>query len=306
MFAGIGGICLAFKQAGANIVWANEIDHYACKTYCHNFGNNYFIEGNIQNIDPAGIPDIDVLTAGFPCQPFSIMGRQQGFADTRGTLYFEILRVIDSKRPKVVLLENVKNLVNHDNGRTFKTIIHTFTKRKYSVKYTVMSPETHANIPQWRDRIFIIAFHEQIQWKAFDFPEEISLMRTINDVVNRRIKPAEHYYYSANNRYYSKLNMRVKNTEVIYRIDDSGVAMREWKVCPTLKANMGTYHDRIPVIRDEYGIRKLTPQECLAFQGFPTEFSFPDIPETEVYKQIGNTVCVPVVERIAQKLIRIW
>lgn len=305
MFAGIGGICLAFKRAGATIVWANEFDSYACQTYRMNIGNDYLVESDIRKVDAAGIPDIDVLAAGFPCQPFSIMGKQQGFADPRGTMYFEILRVIDKKRPRVVLLENVKNLVKHDNGRTFKTIVHTLSKRRYGVKCAVMGPETHANIPQWRDRLFIVAFNEYEKWKAFEFPKAIPLTRRINDIIDRSIKTAEHHYYCVNSKYYSALNERARSTSAIYRIDDSGVAMREWKVCPTLKANMGTYHDRVPIIRDAYGVRKLTPQECLAFQGFPIEFDFPDISEAEAYKQIGNAVCVLVVERIARALINI-
>jgi DNA (cytosine-5)-methyltransferase 1 len=305
MFAGIGGICLAFKQVGATIVWANEFDHYACQTYRMNFGNDYLVENDIRKIDPTEIPDIDVLTAGFPCQPFSRMGKQLGFADPRGTMYFEILRVIDKKRPKVVLLENVKNLVRHDKGQTFKTIVHTLAKRRYGVKCAVLGPETHANVPQWRDRFFIAAFSEYKQWKAFEFPSSMPLHRTINDIIDRNIKAPEHYYYGTNSKYYSALNERVRSTSAIYRIDDSGVAMREWKVCPTLKANMGTYHDRVPIVRDAYGVRKLMPQECLAFQGFPVKFDFPDISEMEAYKQIGNTVCVLVVERIARKIINI-
>ena len=303
MFAGIGGICLAFQQAGAKIVWANEIDRYACQTYRHNFGDEYLVEGDIRNIDVTEIPDIDILTAGFPCQPFSIMGRQEGFADPRGTMYFEILRVIDAKRPKVVLLENVKNLTKHDNGRTIRTIIQTLAERKYCIRYAIMGPETHANIPQWRDRIFIAAFSDYEQWKVFDFPSEMQLSQKINNVIDRSIKVPDSYYYGANSKYHSTLNVRAKSTTAIYRIDDSGVAMREWNICPTLKANMGTYHDRVPIICDDFGFRKLTPRECLAFQGFSIDFSFPDIPKTEIYKQVGNTVCVPVVERIAQNLL---
>ena len=303
MFAGIGGIDLAFECAGANIVWANEIDRYACQTYRHNFGGNHLAEGDIRGIDVAEVPDFDMLTAGFPCQPFSVMGKQEGFADPRGTMYFEILRLIDAKRPKMILLENVKNLTNHDYGRTLKTIIHTLTERQYGVKYAIMGPETHANIPQWRDRIFIAAFTDYKQWKDFEFPAKTSLTRAINDVVDRKNKVSDSYYYNTNSKYYHALSEGVKSTEVIYRIDDSGVAMREWKVCPTLKANMGTYRDRVPIIRDAYGVRKLTPRECLDFQGFPSDFDFPNIPEAEVYKQIGNTVCISVVERIARKLL---
>jgi DNA (cytosine-5)-methyltransferase 1 len=302
MFAGIGGICLGFKQAGADIVWTNEIDRHACLTYRHNFGGSYLVESDIRNIDLAAIPDIDVLTAGFPCQSFSVMGNQKGFADPRGTMYFEILRVIDVKRPPVVFLENVKNLVNHDNGRTFQTIYATLAERGYGVKYAVLGANTHANIPQYRDRIFIVAFLDYDKLERFRFPEETPLTKSVNDLIDRNMPAEQIFYYGTSSKYYETLLKRITDDTVIYRIDDSGVAMRTWDICPTLKANMGTYHDRVPLIRDLYGIRKLTPDDCLALQGFPQGYSFPNIPLNEIYKQLGNTVCVPVVTEIVKKL----
>lgn len=303
MFAGIGGICLGFKAAGAELVWANEMDHYACETYRHNFGSGYLIEEDIRKINPNSIPDIDILTAGFPCQPFSIMGKQHGFADPRGTLYFEILRVIDTKHPKMIILENVKNLIKHDHGRTFLVIYNTLAERGYGMKYSILGPDTHANIPQFRDRIFIIAFLDFQKLEQFSFPSELPLTKTINDVIDRTAVVNNEYYYLQTNHYYEALNVRMTDNTAIYRIDDSGVAMHAWKICPTLKANMGTYHDRVPIIRDHYGIRKLSPMDCLALQGFPKNFSFPQIPQNEIYKQIGNTVCVPIIERIAKAIM---
>ena len=136
----------------------------------------------------------------------------------------------------------------------------------------------------------------------FKFPDEVPLTVGINDIVDRSDRKNENYYYQAGNRHYDKLNGRIKDKENIYRIDDSGVATRAWNPCPTLKANMGTYPDRVPVVRDDFGIRKLTPYECLAFQGFPKEYRLPNIPVDSIYKAIGNTVPVPVVQRIAEKL----
>jgi len=186
MFAGIGGICLAFKRAGADIVWANEVDRFACMTYRRNFGSDYLIEGDIRGINADSVPDIDVLTAGFPCQSFSVMGNQKGFSDPRGTMYFEILRVIDSKRPQAVFLENVKNLVQHDNGRTFLTIYNTLAERGYGVKYRVMGANTHADIPQYRDRIFIVAFLDFDRLGRFQFPDEVPTytLKTLNPEYN--------------------------------------------------------------------------------------------------------------------------
>lgn len=306
MFAGIGGICLGFKLVGAELVWANEIDKFACETYRYNFGPAYLAEGDIRKKNPESIPDIDVLTAGFPCQPFSVMGKQKGFADPRGTMYYEILRVIDAKQPQVVLLENVKNLVAHDSGRTFLTIYNTLAERGYGVKYAVLGAHTHANIPQYRERIFIAAFRDYDRMARFSFAEEIPLTKAINDLVDRTAVVADDFYYEPQNRYYETLTTRMQSNTAIYRIDDSGVAKRAWNICPTLKANMGTYHDRVPLVRDYRGIRKLTPNDCLALQGFPSQYCFPEIPQTQIYKQLGNTVCVPVVERIANALKSAW
>lgn len=302
MFSGIGGICIGFKQAGAELVWANEIDRYACVTYRHNLGSDFLAEGDIRRIDLNSIPSFDILTAGFPCQPFSIMGKQQGFADPRGTMYYEILRVIDKVQPEIVLLENVKNLVQHDRGRTFITIYNTLAERGYGVRYSVQGAHTHANIPQYRDRIFIAAFLDHDKLERFSFPDEVPLSKSINDIIDRSVTVDENFYYHQMNKYYATLHTRMTNKNAIYRIDDSGVAKRAWDICPTLKANMGTYHDRVPLIRDDYGIRKLTPEECLTLQGFPKGYSLPNIPQKEIYKQLGNTVCVPVVMRIARRI----
>ncbi|MCL2046814.1 MAG: DNA (cytosine-5-)-methyltransferase [Oscillospiraceae bacterium] len=305
MFAGIGGICLGFKLAGAEIVWANEIDRYACQTYRYVLGSGFLIEGDIKKINIGNIPDMDVLTAGFPCQPFSIMGKQQGFADPRGTLYYEILRVIDEKQPQIVFLENVKNLVEHDNGRTFYTICATLADRGYIVKHSILGAHTHGNIPQYRDRIFIVAFLDPKKANMFNFPHSLPLTKSINDLINRDIQVSDSYYYNSTHQYYEQLNNKMTNNFAIYRIDDSGVAIRAWDLCPALKANMGTYTDRVPLIRDAFGIRKLTPADCLALQGFPKKYRFPNIPIKEIYKQLGNTVCVPIILRIAKELRKI-
>jgi len=234
------------------------------------------------------------------------MGNQQGFADPRGTMYFEILRVIDEKRPKIVFLENVKNLVEHDKGQTFLTIYNSLAQRGYEIKYSVLGANTHGNIPQYRNRIFIAAFLDYDMSERFCFPCEFPLMRNINNLIDRNIIANESYYYSKTNKYYDILNYRMTDDTAVYRIDDSGVAMKAWNICPTLKANMGTYHDRVPLIRDSCGIRKLTPTDCLALQGFPKYYNFPEIPLNEIYKQIGNTVCVPVVARIAREIIKVF
>ena len=161
MFAGIGGICLGFKSAGAKIVWANEIDHYACETYRHNFNGAPFLqEGDVYKVNTDSIPDLNILTAGFPCQAFSIAGYRKGFNDERGVLFYQVMRIIKAKKPRAVFLENVKNLENHDNGRTYKTIKKLLTDEDYLVTEKVMNTMEYGNIPQNRERIYIVGFRK--------------------------------------------------------------------------------------------------------------------------------------------------
>lgn len=304
LFSGIGGIDLGFEQAGFEIAWANDFDAAACKTYRNNFPNTILIEDDVRNINSCVLSDIDVLVAGFPCQPFSVMGYRRGFNDPRGNLFFEIARFIDVKRPKVVFLENVKNLMEHDNGKTFLVIYNTLAQFNYSVKYKVINA-TDVNIPQNRARIFIVAFRDIEDCDKFSFPQYTPLEATIDDVINRSIKHDDIYYYGSESRYFKALNTKIVDKTGIYRIDDSGIATRKWEICPTLKANMGTYHDRVPIIRDDFGIRMLTPMECLAFQGYPKKYTFKGVSLKSAYKQCGNTVCVPIIKSIAAKLFEL-
>ena len=302
LFSGIGGIDLGLLQSGFETIYANEKDHHACITYRNNFSNHNLVEADIKEINTHSIPKADLLAAGFPCQPFSVMGLQRGFHDPRGNMFFEIMRIAADIKPKVLLLENVKNLLFHDNGKTFRTIFNTLSELGYGVKYSVQNSATHGNIPQERSRMFITAFLDHDMMNAFSFPDEIPLTRKINDIIDRSVKHSDVYYYKNNNKYFNLLNKRITDKTSIYRIDDSGVATRKYKLSPTLKANMGTYHDRVPIIRDDFGIRKLTPYECLALQGFPEKFIYKGIPIEAAYKQAGNTVCVPVVQRIGKLL----
>ncbi len=304
LFSGIGGIELGFMQAGFEILYSNEIDRCACITYRINFINHRLVEGDICDINANTVPKTDIIVAGFPCQPFSIMGRQRGFSDPRGNMFFQITRIAEAVKPKVIFLENVKNLIYHNKGRTFITMYNALAELGYSVKYSVQNARTHGNIPQERSRTFVAAFTDYDMMNAFSFPDEIPLERSIDDIIDRSVKHSDIYYYGRESRYYETLNRKIPDKTGIYRIDDSGIANRKYIISPTLKANMGTYHDRVPIIRDDFGIRRLTPQECLALQGYPDNFIFRGIPLEVAYKQAGNTVCVPVVNRIAEQLYK--
>ena len=301
LFSGIGGIDLGFQQAGFDIVWANELDHDAATTYRVNFGDKHLVEKDIRQVDPKDIPNFDVLVAGFPCQPFSIVGRQKGFGDPRGNLFFEISRIVDIKRPKVIFLENVANLIQHDNGKTFLVIYNTLAQLGYAVRYKVLDSQEHGNIPQRRKRIYIVAFLDYEQCERFSFPEPIERTIQLNDILDRRVKHDDIYYYNASSSYYEEMLKKVTDKCSIHIITDKGVS-KKYNIAQTLIANMGTYPDRVPVIRDDYGIRKITPLECLALQGFPKNFVFKGISLNSAYKQCGNSVVVPVIRRIAEKI----
>ena len=302
LFSGIGGIDLAFQQAGFEIVWANEFDRDAAKTYRYNFGGDRLIEQDIRSIRSEEIPDFDVLVAGFPCQPFSSVGFQKGFKDPRGMLFFEIARVIEAKRPAVIFLENVSNLIQHDDGKTFLTIYNALVPYGYTFKYRVMDAIEYGNVPQHRTRVFIVAFLDNENCERFEFPDKLKLTVKLNDILVRSAKHDESYYYTDSSIYYEDLKRIVTDKAALYKIYDSGVSGKAHYVCPTLTANMGTFPDRVPIIRDDYGIRKITPYECLALQGFPKEYRFPKIPMASAYKQCGNSVVVPVIRRIAEKI----
>lgn len=302
LFSGIGGIDLGFIQAGFDIVWANEMDAAACRTYRHNFPNTNLIEGDIKRIATSDIPDCDVLTAGFPCQPFSIAGLQKGFKDRDGNLFFEITRIIDAKRPKVVFLENVPNLMEHDDGKTFLVIFNGLAQFGYTVYYRVLASNDYGNLPQIRKRIYIVAIREDISNRLYQYPEPMELTLKSSDIINRSVKQHDIYYYTEG-KMYDRLVAHMKNRKAIYRITDTEVRWTKNQMCPTLTANMGTHKDRVHVVWDDYGIRKMTLRECLDFQGFPKGFYFPNtITIDDAYKQIGNTVSVPVIARLATKI----
>ncbi len=302
LFSGIGGIDLGFIQAGFNIAWANEMDAAACRTYRHNFSNANLIEGDIKKVVASDIPDFDVLTAGFPCQPFSIAGLQKGFKDRDGNLFFEITRIIDAKRPKVVFLENVPNLMEHDDGKTFLVIYNGLAQFGYAVYYRVLASNDYGNLPQIRKRIYIIAVRDDIADRVYQYPDPMELILKSDDIIQRSVKQHDIYYYTEG-KMYERLLARMKDHKAIYRITDTEVRLTKNQMCPTLTANMGTHKDRVPVVWDDYGIRKMTLREALDFQGFPKEFYFPKtITIDDAYKQIGNTVSVPVVARLATKI----
>lgn len=300
LFCGIGGIDLAFEQAGHEIVWANDNDKYACMTYRHNFPKVNLVETDIRTVDKQSIPDCDIVAAGFPCQPFSVCGMQKGFYDERGNLFFEVGKVIDAKQPKSVFLENVANLTEHDNGKTFNVIHNELAGRGYYIRY-IIADACDYGIPQHRTRTYIVAFKDKMACDAFRFPEKVPLEKRITDIIDTSVKVDDRYYYSPDNPKYDRLQKAIIDNKHLYRFSDWGIQSSKDGIAFTLKANMGTYPNRVPIIKDNFGIRSITPAECLALQGFPSTLTFPDtVPIREQYKQAGNTVCLPIIRQIAK------
>lgn len=303
LFAGIGGIDIAFQQSGFNVKWAIEKDSACCRTYRHNFSDINLIENDICLVNPSELEYVDILVAGFPCQAFSIGGLQRGFEDKRGNLFFEIQKFIEYNEPRFVFLENVPNLIEHDNGNTFNRIHNALSELNYTIRYKVMRASEYGGVPQIRDRIYIVAFRDDEECEKFSFPEKIELTTSIEEVLQRNVKKHVVYYYDKRHPFYSKANNIVNRKDSIYRVYHESIKCTQNQMCPTLTATMGTRANQVHLVRDNYGIRKLTINECLRFQGFPANFRFPNtITLTGAYKQIGNSVCVPVIQRIAQHI----
>lgn len=304
LFAGIGGFRLACQNNGGKCVFSSEWDNDAQKTYFHNFGEFPFGDITSSRVKDC-IPDnFDLLCAGFPCQAFSIAGYRKGFEDTRGTLFFDVATIIKNKHPKAFILENVKNLKTHDKGKTFEVIFNTLTSLGYKVYYQVLNSMEHANIPQNRERIIIVGFDSrQVPYHdQFHFPQKKELTKTIRDCIDYSIND-ENLFYREGNRYYEELKKSMLDPDTVYQWRRQYVRQNKSNVCPTLTANMGTGGHNVPLIITEKGFRKLSPKECLNFQGFPENYEFPPIAKSKQYKQAGNSVTVPLIQSVVKNII---
>ncbi|WP_434037468.1 DNA (cytosine-5-)-methyltransferase [Formosa sp. 4Alg 33] len=300
LYAGVGGICLGFKNAGFDLAWANEFDKNACITYRKNFNHN-LVEGDVMDIEISNLENVDVLTAGFPCQPFSVAGHRQGFEDKRGNHFFKILDFIDTMRPKVVFLENVKNLVGHDKGNTFKVIKEEILKRDYTFSSKVLNTKDYGNVPHNRERIFIVAFDKQLLNDPdfnYSFPEKEQLSKGVKDLLIKE-KVDDKFYYGKDKYMYDMLSESMLRDDTVYQFRRQYVRENKSNVCPTLTANMGTGGHNVPLVKTKFGFRKLTPRECFRFQGFPESFKLPEIANSHLYKQSGNSVSMPVISKLA-------
>lgn len=314
LFAGIGGIRLGFAQAfGDDIktVFISEWNEKAVETYKANFNYSVDVVGDITKVDENDIPEHDILLAGFPCQAFSLAGHKKGFEDARGTLFFDVARIIKRHKPKVVFCENVKNLVNHDRGRTFQVIKNILEELGYKVFYQVLNSKNFG-VPQNRERIYIVAFRKDIAPERFAFPEKTDDTKIIKDILEES-EVSSKYYLS--NAYLESLKRHkerhaLKGNGFGYEIRDID-SIAGAIVCGGMGRERNLIVDKRltdfkPVthikgeINREY-IRKMTPREWARLQGFPDDFKLV-VADTHLYKQFGNSVTVPVIRAIAERI----
>ncbi|HIS35733.1 TPA: DNA cytosine methyltransferase [Candidatus Scatousia excrementigallinarum] len=315
LFAGIGGMRIAFQNLSGKCVFSSEIDEYAQKTYEINFGEKP--EGDIKNITDNQIPDHDVLVAGFPCQAFSIAGKRGGFKDTRGTLFFEVARIIKAKRPKAFFLENVKGLSNHRGGKTLATILNVL---RNDLGYIVPEPQIinakNFGVPQNRERIFIVGFRPDMGVKSEDFqyPEPTDTTKCIADIMEE--KPVSAKYYLSTT-YLEGLEKHKKRNEAKgngfgYEIRDihgisntivTGGMGRERNLIVDQRLKDFTPVTHIQGQINRRGIRRMTPKEWARLQGFPDTFKI-EVSDVRAYKQFGNSVAIPAVQATASNLIK--
>lgn len=305
LFAGIGGMRLAFESAGGRCVYSNEWNKYSQQTYFANFGEQP--EGDITKVDENSIPDHDVLVAGFPCQPFSIagvskknsLGRETGFQDkTQGTLFFDVCRILKAKRPKAFLLENVKNLKSHDKGRTFKIIMESLNELKYDVYTAILDGQNY--VPQHRERILIVGFDKERYGESLPFSFDINpknpkpLMKDILE------KSADDKYTLSD-----KLWLYLQNYAAKHKAAGNGfgygMADRNG-ISRTLSARYYKDGSEILIEQKDKNPRRLTPRECARLQGFSDDFKIV-VSDTQAYKQFGNSVVVPLMADVAKLIV---
>lgn len=317
LFAAIGGFAKAFQQSGATVLWANEKDKFATETFRANFSTVRHIHKPVEDVSVKGdeLEPVDIITAGFPCQPFSAAGEKRGFDDKeRGMVFLEIIRLLGEfgkKKPKILLLENVQYFRNHDSGRTFKRVQVEVQKAGYwfsDRNSMVLNTAEYTDIPQNRDRLFMVAYScDYFASNTFKFPNVFSgQIRPVPSFLDLYKKQAARYYFKPGSRYYPHFieAMKVGKPESVYQLRRNYVRENMSGQCFTLMANMGDGGHNVPVIKDKWGVRKLTPRECARLQGYDDDFIFPDhLSHAQIGKQIGNSVTVPLVRLLAEQCV---
>ena len=305
LFAGIGGMRLAYQNVGGTCVYSSEWNKFSQQTYESNFGDKP--DGDITKVEAEAIPNHDVLVAGFPCQPFSIagvskkqsLGRKTGFEDkTQGTLFFDVCRILKAKRPKAFMLENVKNLCSHDKGRTFKIILESLDELDYEVFYEVLDGQNY--VPQHRERIIIVGFDRKRYGKNIDFEFDITPVNPkpiLKDILEKKVDSK----YTLTDNLWKYLQGYAAKHKAAGNGFGYGMASKNG-ISRTLSARY--YEDGSEILIPQKGKnpRRLTPRECARLQGFSDDFVIP-VSDTQAYRQFGNSVVVPLMQNVAELLV---
>jgi len=311
LFAGIGGFRIALEEHGGDCVYSSEWDKFTQITYNHNFGE--MPHGDITQVNPSSIPNHDVLCGGFPCQAFSISGKQGGFDDTRGTLFFDVANIVKHKKPKILFLENVRNFIRHDGGRTLATIKSVLDGLGYNV-FTEVINSSNYGVPQHRQRVYILCFRKNLNVNTFNFPKPTNDYIYLKDILEEKINLNEYEV--------KRKDIKINGNDKL--LSDDLIGAKRLRPIRVGTINKGGQGERIyspeghAITLSAYGggiagktgaylinnkVRQLTKRECLRVQGFPESFSFPEeISRAQVYKMCGNSVSIPVVSKIFQQV----
>ncbi len=306
LFAGIGGIRMGFEKAGFETAFAADLDKNCKLTYDANFSTVPLSIADVRKIQAKDLPEFEILLGGFPCQPFSVAGKKKGFQDEgRGDLFFHILNLVKQKKPAAIFLENVKHLKTHDEEKTFALIVSKLEEAGYRVRAEVLNSAEYGNVPQNRERLYIVAFKSEGAFNSFRFPGRIDpLTKSIEDCLDEEVDSKYYYTPHQGTWLYERIKDQVKDRGFVYQWRRVYLRKNNNKgLCYTLTANMGMGGHNVPIIKDHKGIRRLTPKECSRLQGFRENYVFPKgVADGQLYKQIGNTVTVPVIYRIARNI----
>ena len=302
--AGTGASSLGFHQTGrCTSVFANDYDKASSIIYPFNFPSVVFQCKSIHDLPIADLPTFDVLTCGFPCQSFSISGERKGFEDPRAHVFLRTIEILKVKQPLVAVLENVKNFLTHDKGNTLSRVLTSIEDAGYVARYKLLDTSIHTPIPQHRERVYIVCVRQDISIQPF-FPTPSPHSISLSDFF---LDPAdEKYYYTDRFKVYPALKESITKpiaTNTLYQYRRTLVRENQTNRCPTLTANMGGGGHNVPLLKDEKGIRKLTPRECFTLQGFPSTYRLPSLSDSALYKLAGNAMTVPIVYSIAMHLL---
>ena len=300
LFAGLGGFRLALESLGAKCVYSNEWDPHAQKVYADNFG--HIPEGDITKVDEKTIPNHDILCAGFPCQAFSISGKQRGFEDSRGTLFFDVARIVKEKKPKIVFMENVKNFATHDGGKTLSVVKSTMEELGYTFYQKVLNSVTYG-MPQKRERIYMVCFRNDLDINTFKFPKPFKLTRYVNDFLLKDETIVESLYIDRPDTYYNDTEDNKYSDKPIRLgiVNKGGQGERIYStkgIAITLSAHGGGAFAKTGGYLVNGRPRKLHPRECARLMGFPDSYKISSS-FNQAYKQFGNSVVIDVLQYIA-------